>query len=252
MSFQDLSIPSDTIFRVQGIVSGVGLKESGMALMQKADIYHPTWFFLYLIALLGFYAWIRVYYGDVFTQTVNATRNFQVASRMYLDNSTLKNQLDRVLYVLYFLVIAFLLYFVEIRMELFPYGLGGMLLYLFNLALLVGIFMGRIVLLNLAGFLFNQTKVFREYLYNTFIFNKLMGLVVLSLLLFAVYTRGVVQDVLFWLTLSVVGLIFLMRLGRGMIFSFKKDVLLFYMFLYLCALEIAPLVLLYRWLVGVL
>jgi len=252
MSFQDLSIHSDTIFRIQGSVSGADLNESGMALMQKADIHYSMWFFLYLFALLGYYAWIRVYYGDVFTQTVKATSNFQVANRMYLDNSTLKNQLDRVLYGLYFLTVGFLLYYVEVRMELFPYGLSGIFLYLFNLALLGGIFLGRIVLLNLAGLLFNQTKVFREYLYNTFIFNKLMGLVVLFLLLFTVYTRGVAQDVFFWFTLSVVALIFLMRLGRGMIFSFRKDVLIFYMFLYLCALEIAPLVLLYRWLVGVL
>jgi len=246
------SILTDTVFAIPGVIAGTGVTENGMALMQKSGIHHPTWFFLYLFALLGYYAWIRVYYGDVFTETVRATSNFQVASRMYLDNSTLKNQLDRVLYGLYFLVIAFLLYFGELKLDLLPYGLSGILLYLFNLGLLGTIFLGRIVLLNLVGFLFHQTKVFREYLYNTFIFNKLMGLVVLSLLLFAVYTRGVVQDVFFWLTLSVVGLIFLMRIMRGMIFSFKKDVLLFYMFLYLCALEIAPLVLLYRWLEGVL
>jgi hypothetical protein len=72
------------------------------------------------------------------------------------------------------------------------------------------------------------------------------------MLLFSVYTRGVVQDVFFWMTLFVLGLTYLMRLVRGIVFSFKKDVLIFYMFLYLCALEIAPLVLLYRWLVGVL
>lgn len=248
----DFSIPTDTIFRIQGIVSDADLNESGMALLPRAEIHHPTWFFIYLFFLLGYYAWIRVYYGDVFTQTLKATGNFQVANRMYLDNSTLKNQLDRVLYFLYFLAIAFLLYYVEVRMELFPYGFNGALLYLFNLAMLVGVFLGRIALLNLAGFLFNQTKVFREYLYNTLIFNKLMGLVVLSILFFAVYTEGVIQDVLFWFTLGLVALIFLMRLVRGMIFSFKKDVLIFYMFLYLCALEIAPLVLLYRWLEGVL
>ncbi|MEN8201761.1 MAG: DUF4271 domain-containing protein [Bacteroidota bacterium] len=246
------SILSDTVFKIPGIVSSADVTENGMVLLQRSEIHHPTWFFIYLFALLGYYAWIRVYYGDIFTQTVRATSNFQVASRMYLDSSTLKNQLDRVLYVQYFLAIAFLLYFVELRMELMPYELNGILLYFFNLALLGGIFLGRIVLLNLVGFLFNQEKVFREYLYNTFIFNKLMGLVVLSLLLFTVYTKGVVQDVFFWLTLSIVGLIFLMRLGRGIIFSFRKDVLIFYMFLYLCALEIAPLVLLYRWLVGVL
>ena len=32
----------------------------------------------------------------------------------------------------------------------------------------------------------------------------------------------------------------------------KKDISIFYMFLYLCALEISPLVLLYRWLEGML
>jgi hypothetical protein len=71
-------------------------------------------------------------------------------------------------------------------------------------------------------------------------------------MIFLVYTKGMVQDLLFWFTLLVVGLMFLRRLFRGLIFSFKKDVLIFYMFLYLCALEIAPLVLLYRWLEGVL
>jgi len=67
-----------------------------------------------------------------------------------------------------------------------------------------------------------------------------------------VYTRGMVQDLLFWFMLSVVGLMYLVRLFRGLIFSFKKDILIFYMFLYLCALEITPLVLLYRWLEGIL
>ena len=75
---------------------------------------------------------------------------------------------------------------------------------------------------------------------------------VLPLVFLLVYTRGILQDLVFWLTLTVLSGIFLMRLIRGVVFSYKKDVLIFYMFLYLCALEIAPLVLLYRWLEGIL
>jgi hypothetical protein len=75
---------------------------------------------------------------------------------------------------------------------------------------------------------------------------------VLPLIFLLVYTRGVLQEVIFWLTLALVGAIFLMRLFRGIVFSYRKEVLIFYMFLYLCALEIAPLVLLYRWLEGIL
>ena len=75
---------------------------------------------------------------------------------------------------------------------------------------------------------------------------------VLPLVFLLVYTRGILQDLVFWLTLTVLSGIFLMRLFRGVVFSYKKEVLIFYMFLYLCALEIAPLVLLYRWLEGIL
>ena len=135
---------------------------------------------------------------------------------------------------------------------MYPYGLQGGSLYFFNLALLVGIFFGRIVFVNLTGFLFNRLKIFREYLYNTFIFNKLMGMAILPVLLFVVYTTGVLQEVFFWLAITIVTLVVFMRLIRSLVFSFKKDVSIFYMFLYLCALEIIPLTLLYRWLEGIL
>ena len=67
-----------------------------------------------------------------------------------------------------------------------------------------------------------------------------------------VYTRGSIQEVFFWMSVFVLAGIIVMRIIRGIVFSYRKDVLVFYMFLYLCALEIAPLVLLYRWLEGVL
>ena len=137
-------------------------------------------------------------------------------------------------------------------MNLTPYQFHGVVLYLFNLALLVSLFFGRLIVVNLAGFIFNQVIIFREYIYNSFIFNKLLGMVVLPLLLFVVYTTGIIQMIIFWLTASTIVLVMVMRIVRGLVFSFKIDISLFYMFLYLCALEIAPLLLLFRWLEGAL
>jgi len=123
---------------------------------------------------------------------------------------------------------------------------------LFNFGLLAAVFMARIVLHNFAGILFKSSRIVREYLYNMFVFNKLMGLFALPMMFLLVYTRGVLQDVVFWTGIIVLSVILLLRLIRGVVFSYQKDVLIFYMFLYLCALEILPLVLLYRWLEGVL
>ena len=79
-----------------------------------------------------------------------------------------------------------------------------------------------------------------------------MGILILPILLFVVYTRGVFQHVVIWAALGGIGVVLIMRIIRGIAFSLKKDISIFYMFLYLCALEIVPLALLYRWLEGVL
>lgn len=225
---------------------------SGMEMVEKLQNQQPTWYFIYLFLLIGLLAWVRINYGNILIQSFQASTNFQVAIRMFKDNSLLQKQLDYILYICYFLTMTFLLYYIELRIDIRPYELHGVLLYLFNFAVLAGIFLGRILLINLAGFLFNRGRILREYLYNIFIFNKLAGLVMLPLMFLLVYTKGTLQELFFWITLLVLSCVVMMRLIRGFVFSYRKEVLIFYMFLYLCALELSPLVLLYRWLQGIL
>jgi len=220
--------------------------------IERAQVHHPAWIFLSLFILLGIFAWIRIHYGSILVQTLQSSANFQVASKMFLDNSLLQKQLDNILYFFYFLSVGLLLYIAETRFRFNPYGLERARLFLFNLGLLGGMFLVRVVLVNLTGFLFNRIRIFREYLYNTFIFNKLLGVTILPLLIFVLYTTGFTREIFQIAALATVLVIFIMRLVRGFVFSFKKDVSIFYMFLYLCALEIAPLALLYRWLEGIL
>jgi len=240
------------IFSGSGIERAPDFTAAGLQIVEKVQTHQPTWYFIYLFLLIGLLAWIRLYYGNILIQTVQAATNFQVANKMFKNNSLLQNQLDGALYLFYFLSMAFMLYYIELRIGLFPYDLQGALLFLFNLALLIALFLGRVVLHNIAGILFNRIRIIREYLYNMFIYNKLSGLVVLPLLFLLVYTKGMLQSLIFWTSVFVLSSIVVMRLIRAVVFSYRKEVLIFYMFLYLCALEIIPLVLLYRWLEGIL
>ena len=245
MQGQDTTILA--IFTGSGIEQEPGFTALGLQIAEKAQTHHPAWYFIYLILLIGLLAWIRLYYGNILAQTVQASTNFQAANKMFKSNSLLQSQLDGVLYLLYFLSMTFLLYYMELRIGLRPYELQGVGLFLFNLALLVGLFLGRVLLHNITGIIF-----IREYLYNMFIFNKLSGLVAVPLMFLLVYTKGALQEMIFWISIFVLSSIVIMRMIRGLVFSYKKEVLFFYMFLYLCALEIIPLVLLYRWLEGIL
>lgn len=229
-----------------------GISEAGFQIIEKAQSHQATWYFVYLFLLMGFFAWIRLYYGNILTQTLKASANFQVANKMFKSNSLLQNQLDGALYLFYFLSMAFLLYYVELRIDLLPYSLQSGWLFLFNLGLLVALFLGRVLIHSFTGILFNRLRIIREYLYHMFIFNKLSGLVALPLLFLLVYTKGSLQEVIFWICIITLSGIVVMRVIRAIVFSYRKEVLIVYMFLYLCALEIIPLVLLYRWFEGVL
>ena len=241
-----------TLFEVSELALEVVQVEGDLNFIQRVLMAPPDWFFLYLLILFGLFVWIRHFYGNIFMQTIQAATNFQVATRMFKDNSVLQKQLDNMLYAFYFLCGTLLLIIAEKELQLYPYNLEGIGLYLFNLGLLAGVFFARLVLVNLSGFLFNRIRIYREYLYNSFIFNKLLGLITMPLLLLIVYTSGYLQEVFQWITLAAVVIITGMRVIRGVIFTFKKDVLIFYLFLYLCALEIVPLALLYKWLQGIL
>ena len=117
----------------------------GLEILEKAQLHQPAWYFIYFILLIGLFAWIRLYYGNILVQTVQASVNFRVANRAFMDNSLLQNQLSRILYLFYFLNIAFLLFYTELKLGLSPYELQAGPLYLFNLALLMGIFLGRLI-----------------------------------------------------------------------------------------------------------
>jgi hypothetical protein len=223
-----------------------------MEWIDRVPLHHPAWMFILLFVMLGLLAWIRMYYGSQLFQLFQASANYQVAYRMFKDNSALQNQLDNILNGLYYLSFAYFIYMIELRFQWFPYTLSGLGLYAFNLLLVMLWNFSRILLLNLSGFFFESMGIFREYLYNSFIYNKIVGVVLLPVLIFVVYTRGMVQEAIFWICLAMLAGVVVMRAIRGFVFSSKKDVSIFYMFLYLCALELAPLILLYRWLEGVL
>ena len=130
-----------------------GLVTTGLQIVERVQTHQPTWYFVYLFLLMGLFAWLKLYYGNILTQTVQASTNFQVANKMFKNNSLLQNQLDGGLYLFYFLSMAFMLYYVELRIGILPYGLQGGPLFFFNLALLMALFLGRVVLHTIAGIL---------------------------------------------------------------------------------------------------
>jgi hypothetical protein len=121
------------------------------------------------------------------------------------------------------------------------------LLYLYCCTGLSIIYLVKFIALKLCGWLFNMRSAADSYIFIVFIINKVIGIFLLPVnILLAFMDEPFFSSVLV-LSWVGIGVLFLYRFILGYS-AIRKEVRfnLFHFFLYLCAFEIAPLLLIYR------
>ena len=227
-------------------------------LMLPPETFHATpgflvenasaeWHFYFLVFLLITFAVSRAFLGQLLNPTFNAAVRYNTAVSMYKDNSQLQRQIDTVLYGFYFVSTGFFMMLIAKHFNLFPYGLRDVELFGFFTTGIMLVFFLRIVVVNVVGHVFFSLKLFKAYQYHAFIYNKLIGILVLPMSIIIVYTNGILNDIAVWSALAIIFVMLVMKIYRGSLFAVKNRVLNFYLFLYLCALELVPMLLLYKW-----
>jgi hypothetical protein len=96
--------------------------------------------------------------------------------------------------------------------------------------------------MHVTAFLFVKQELFSRFLFHYYITNKTLGLILIPFLLALAYSEGIVKEVFIYSSLAIIISAYILRFFRTILFIFKNVVLLFYLILYLCALEILPVV----------
>ncbi len=207
----------------------------------------PIWYFYILMTLVVGYAITKTFLGQLITSTFLATVRYNIAEGMYKDNSQLQRQRDNALYGFYFVTTGLFFMLLSEKLGLEPLGLYGFHLFVFYSVLLTALFFVRSLMVVIIGHIFLILDLLREYLYIGFTYNKLLGILLLPLNFMIVYSEGILTEWLMCTTLFIIIILVFMKMVRGVVFFIEKRVFSFYMFLYLCALEIVPLLLFYKW-----
>lgn len=100
------------------------------------------------------------------------------------------------------------------------------------------------------GFVFGSEKETRDYLFFSVLHNKIFALIILPVILVVPYIERQMLPILFNIGFGSFILLYFMQLFRGITIILKNTASLFYLFLYLCALEILPLIIMYSILIS--
>jgi preprotein translocase subunit SecG len=183
-------------------------------------------------------------------RVLNAAYSLQVARQIEREDYGPLKRVSILLSAVFVLITAFLFYKVNLLWG--PPILknnGGFFQYMFFVLVLVLLYSVKFLGARMIGFITETGNIFNEYVNNTLIINQSIGVILLPVMIIVELSQVDPAWIVLPATLFLV-LGYALRLYRGFLFAcIEGGVGLLQLFVYLCALEILPLLVLIKFLV---
>ena len=114
-------------------------------------------------------------------------------------------------------------------------------------AILAGLYLLKYMVLRITGWIFNINRAVDTYLFVVFMTNKIIGIFLLPILILVSFSGPPLLEIGFTLSMIMIGVFYFYRFMAGYA-TLHKEIKIsgLHFFLYLCAFEIAPLLLIYK------
>lgn len=208
----------------------------------------PDWFTLCLVIVVIAFTWIRVFYFKIFRQLFNAFFSNSITNQIVRDENILVQRASILMSFIFYMTSALFLYQVIDFFGWSPSFLSdGFLRFLIICLSIAFTYSFKMVLLKALGEIFGIDKPVATYIFNIFLINNMLGLMLIPVVVGIAYVATVSTTWVVWAGVVMVIIGFIYRLVRAFtIWLTLSGVSYFYLILYFCTLEIAPLVILIK------
>ena len=205
-----------------------------------------AWHFFLLVGLTVLIAWIRIYYQKRYLGVFKKTVFAKYRPAINRDDRIGPDLYNLALNIVFILSFGFFLYQADQFYNLNAINLQGPLLLIFYCLTVLVIYTVKMLVNNFNGFVFDVEILMREYTDYIYLNLKTLGLIVLPLNVLITYTDKEYIYIFFILFYVLYGVFWLLRIITGMLYGISANISLSYLFLYLCTLEILPVLLLLK------
>ncbi len=211
-------------------------------LAQKPE---SDWMLAILVVCFILLAWVRVFYPKRVQQIFRAPFSKRFINQLTRDGNLFGERFTIAMGIIYILTQSLFLYLINDRVFALSYrGLPGISIYLLIAVLTVGFMSVKVTLVMFLGTIFKTRETTGNYLLNILIFSLLSGPVLLAFLVFIIYLQSPIP---IYFCTAVLVLLMTFRFLRGFFIGMALGKFSYlFLFVYLCSLEILPLVVLIK------
>ena len=221
----------------------------GKPVAEKFELHRPnskdTLFYL-LLGILFYFAIVRIFFEKYFNNLL--TLFFRVSLRQQqIREQVLQTPLPSLLLNGLFVFTAGLYACNLLHNTPFGHSIGFWILYLDCMVVLAIVYLVKFLVLKFCGWVFNISRATDIYIFIVFLVNKIVGIFLLPFLILITFSGPEMRDILITISLTMIFVLLCYRVFASYR-PVRNEIKLtpFHFFLYLCAFEIAPLLLIYK------
>jgi len=151
-----------------------------------------------------------------------------------------------------FMSISLFAYCITDIINVLPDMLNGLTLWLIITGIIILAITLRHLTCYITGSISGKKEEFHEYLVGIYQSYRYGGLVIFIIVILLLYTDFFPPEVYVFSGVLILGLMYLVRIIRLLIIFIKRNISIFYLILYLCALEILPVVISVKYFTGLI
>ncbi len=211
---------------------------------QALNQHSMDWITMLLMVCLFIFAWVQASYAKRLKQIIRAAIQPYFINQLEREGSLFRERISLGLGFTFLLIVSVFVFLLFKTFGSLPpvFSPQVFLLLIFSVLLLFQVI--RSAFIYFSGFIFNTREASRMYQLNTLLFNHIIGIVLLPLTIMAFYLDS---KALLSIGVVITTLLILYGFFRNILTGLaNKNYNLFYLFLYLCTLEILPMLLLYK------
>jgi hypothetical protein len=222
---------------------------TGRPVVEIYEVHHANSkdsLFYLLVAILFYFALVRIFFEKYFNNLM--TLFFRVSLRQQqIREQVLQTPLPSLLLNILFVISGGLFGCYLLHYSPIGQGIRFWVLYFLCMAALAAVYLVKFLVLKFVGWVFSISRATDIYIFVVFLVNKMLGIFLLPFLILITFSGQQVREVIITISLAMIFVLWAYRILAGYR-PVRNEIKLapIYFFLYLCAFEIAPLLLIYK------
>ncbi len=198
---------------------------------------------LFSVFLFGI---IHLRFGRIVRRNFLSVFNFREARKLIFDQNNIITRVSLGLVLIFTINTGLLIYLIFNYFQIHVFEYPPVIIFLIYAGMVLGIYVLKSFFIYILGFLAKHFEVSREYVFNIFLYNRVLGILLLPLVGVLPFIPETYAKTLIIITLFLIVLLYLFRVFRGIQILFAQRISIFYQILYLCTLEIVPILISYK------